>query len=167
MMAKSATAEQTSDFRLTDISRCSRALSVDDGGTVLLVLILADPGGGEGAEGSKSGGTLPDGVLSVWGGDNTDLGAVRGEVGDLSLQTVRDAFVHGGTTGHDDVLEEVASDIDIGVGDGGPGELLDGVAALTVEVWLEDELRNLHTDGTLDGDLRSIWESVSLVKLGR
>ena len=93
--------------------RASIALSVDNGGTVLLVFCFADPGGGEGAEGGKSGGTLPDGVLSIGGGNNTDLGAWRSERGNLSLETVTNALVHGGATGEDHVLQEVASHIDI------------------------------------------------------
>jgi len=133
---------------------------------MLLVLGLGDPGGGEGREGSESGGTLPDSVLSVGSGNDSDLGAWGSESDDLGLYSIGDALVHGGTTGHDDVLEEVASDIDVRVGDGFPGEVLDGVAGLSVELWLEDKLRDLHTDGTLNSDLGSIWESVGDVKSG-
>ena len=93
--------------------RISSALSVDDGSTVLLVFCFADPGGGEGAEGGKSGGTLPDGVLSIGGGNDTDLGAWRSDCGYLRLETVTNALVHGGATGEDHVFEEVASHIDI------------------------------------------------------
>ena len=134
---------------------------------MLIVLVLGDPRSGEGAEGSESGGTLPDGVLSVGRGNDSDLGTTWGEGGDLGLQSVGNTLVHGGTTGHDDVLQEVLSDIDVGAGDGLPGEGLDAIAGLAVEVGLEDKLGDLHTDGTGDGDLASIWESVRLVELGR
>ena len=93
--------------------RLSIALSMDNGCTVLLVFCFTDPGGGEGAEGGKSGCTLPDGVFSIGGGNDTDLGTWRGEARNLSLETVTDALVHGGATGEDHVLEEVASHIDI------------------------------------------------------
>lgn len=139
---------------------------MDDGSTVLLVFCLADPGGCEGAEGGKSGGTLPDGVLSIGGGDDTDLRACRSESGDLGLETIGDAFVHGGATGEDDVLEEVASHIDIGSLDGLPGKGMDGVTALAVQLGLEEELRDLHANGALHGDLASIGKRVCLVLCG-
>jgi hypothetical protein len=147
--------------------RCSRscAFSVNDLLAVLLVLLCADPGGGKGAEGGERGGTLPDGVLSVGSGDNTDFGAWGSEGGELSLETVGDTLVHSGATRHDDVLEEITTDIDVGGLGGFPREGLDGLARLAVEVWLEDELGDLHSDGTLNLNLASVWESVGLVEL--
>ena len=81
---------------------------------MLGVVLGSDPGGGKGAEGSKSGGTLPDGVLTVSGGDDTNLGTSGSEGGDFVLESVSETFVHGGTTGEDDVLAEILTDIDIG-----------------------------------------------------
>ena len=43
---------------------------------------------------------------------------------------------------------------------------MDGVAALAVQLRLEEELRDLHANSALDGNLASIWESVSLVLFG-
>jgi len=80
----------------------SCALPVHDGGTVLLVILFGDQGFGEGAERGESGGTLPDGELTVIGDDESDLGVGHGT--DLSLQTVSNTIVHGATTGEDDIL---------------------------------------------------------------
>ena len=110
------------------LASCSRALSVDDGGNVLLLVLGSDPGGSEGAEGGEGGGTLPDGKRTVGGGDDLDLGASWGEANDLILQSVGKTLVHGGTTGEDQVLAELLSDIDVGGLDGLPGEGMDGLA---------------------------------------
>ena len=101
---------------------------MDDGGTVFLVVLGGDPGGSEGAEGGEGGGTLPDGKLTVGGGDNLDLGTSWGEANDLVLQSVGKTLVHGGTTGEDEVLAELLSDIDVGGLDGLPGEGMPGLA---------------------------------------
>ena len=110
------------------LASCSRALSVDNGGTMFLVVIGGDPGGSEGAEGGEGGGTLPDGELTVGGGDDLDLGTSWGEANDLILQSVGETLVHGGTTGEDEVLAELLSDVDVGGLDGLPGEGMDGLA---------------------------------------
>mmetsp|Transcript_97991 Transcript_97991/g.134759 ORF Transcript_97991/g.134759 Transcript_97991/m.134759 type:complete len:406 (+) Transcript_97991:56-1273(+) len=164
-MAKSATTLLTASSSTNKI--CSLALAVDDAGTVLLVLLLADPGGTEGAEGSKGGGTLPHGVLAVGGGNDSNLGASGGKVGDFRLQAVGQTLVHGGATREDDVLEEVAAHIDVGGGHGGPGELGHGLARLTVELRLEEKLGGLQANGTLDRDDRLIGKGVGLIKSGR
>ena len=106
----------------------SRALSVDDGGTMLLVVIGSDPGGGEGAEGREGGGTLPDSELTVGGGNNLDLGTSWGEANDLILQSVWKTLVHGGTSRENKVLAKLLSYIDVGGLDGLPGEGMDGLA---------------------------------------
>ena len=63
----------------------SAAFSVDDASTMLVVLFLGNPGGSEGGEGSESRGTLPYGVLSVGGSDDSDLGTGGGKGGELGL----------------------------------------------------------------------------------
>ena len=110
------------------LASCSRALSVDDGGTVLLVVLGGDPGGSEGAEGGEGGGTLPDSELTVGRGDDLNLSASWGEANDLILQSIWESLVHGGTTGEDDVLAKILSDINIGGLDGLPSEGVDGLA---------------------------------------
>jgi hypothetical protein len=164
MMAKSAAAWQGSLCNKQGLA--SRALSVDDGGTVLLVLLLGDPGSREGGEGSQSGGTLPDGELAVGGGDDLDLGAGGGKGSDLSLHAVSKTVVHGGTTGKDDVLKKLASGVQVGLVDGRPGELLNRGARLSIELGLEEELGDLHADSALDLNLALVWKGVGRVELG-
>jgi len=140
---------------------------VDDGSTVLVVLLLGDPGSREGGEGGQSGGTLPDGELAVGGGNDLDLGAGRSEVRDFHLHAVGKTVVHSGTTGEDDVLEKLASGVQVGTVDGGPCECLKRLARLTIELGLEEELGDLHADSALDLNLALVWERVGSVELGR
>ena len=120
---------------------------------MLLILFFANPGGRESAEGGQRRGTLPDGVLAVGSGDDPDLGAGRGLVGNLNLQAVGQALVHGAAAGEDDVLQKIFADVDVGLRDRSPSEVLEGHAALTVEIGLEEQLSGLQTGLALDGDL--------------
>jgi len=140
------------------VSSC--ALSVDDGSAMLLVVLLGDPGRGEGAERGEGRSSLPHGVLTVSGSDDTDLSAGGGERDELGLQAIGNTIVHGGTTGHDDVLAQVFTDIDIGGLDGSPGEAVDGLASLAILGGVEEELRASHAHGGGDGDDSLIGESV-------
>ena len=49
---------------------CLEALAVDDAGTGLVVLLLADPHLLEGGEGSQDGAADPDGVFTLRRGDD-------------------------------------------------------------------------------------------------
>ena len=49
---------------------CLEALPVDDGGTCLIILLLADPHLLEGGQGSQDGATDPDRVLTLRGGND-------------------------------------------------------------------------------------------------
>merc|ERR1719232_997660 len=143
----------------------SLALAVDDGRTILVVLALADPAGTERAERGKGGGTLPDGVLAVGSGNDSDLGACGGESLELLLQALGDASVHSGTAGEDDVLAKVLAHINIRGGDRFPSEGMERVARLTIELRLEDKLRGLHAELAGDGDLALVGKLVDLIKL--
>jgi hypothetical protein len=48
------------------------AFTVDDGGTGLVVLLLADPHLLEGGERSQDGASDPDGVFPLWRGDDLE-----------------------------------------------------------------------------------------------
>ena len=63
---------------------------------MLVIVFFRDHGICEGAEGSESGSTLPDGKLTVSGDNESDLGLGLG--GDLLLQTFMETLIHGGTT---------------------------------------------------------------------
>ena len=93
----------------------SDALSVHDGGTVLVVVLLGDPHAGEGGQGGEGGTTSPDGESSVGAGNDLDGDGLGGSGLDLLKESLADALVHGGTTREDDVLVEISSNIDITV----------------------------------------------------
>jgi hypothetical protein len=139
---------------------------VDNLGTVLGVVLGGDPAGSEGAERGEGRSTLPDGVLAVGGSNNTDLGAGGSESGDLRLEALSEAVVHGGSTGKNNVLAEFLADIDVGGRDGVPGELMHGGARLSVEVGLEEELGAGHTGVGVDGNDALVRHGVGFVVLG-
>lgn len=132
---------------------------------MLVVLFLGNPGGSEGAQGAEGGGSLPYGELTVCGCNDLDLSAGWGESNNFVLQSVWESLVHGGTSGQDNVLAKILSDIDIRSLNGLPGELMDGLARETIKGWLEEELWALHSDGSLDFKDFLIWESELLVVL--
>ena len=135
----------------------SRALAVDDASTVLLVVILGDPGGGEGAKGGEGWGTLPDSELTVGGGDDLNFCTSWGKANDLVFKSVWKSLVHGGTTREDKVLAEILSDVNVGSLDGLPGELVHGLAGLSVQLWLEEELWACDSDSSWNIDDSLVW----------
>lgn len=136
---------------------------MEDGETVLLVVGLGNPRVGEAAEGAEGGGTSPDRELSGWLGNNSNVGT-GWELGlELVLESVGKTLVHGGTTGEDDVLGEILSDIDISLLDGVVGDVLDTLAAHTVEGWLEEELWTSESNLAWNVDDSLIWHGVGLV----
>jgi len=138
---------------------------VDNGWSCLVVLLLGDPHGLEGGEGSKNGATNPDRVLSLWWRDDLDLHGGWGEGGDLLLHSVGNTWVHGGTTGEDVVGVEVLSDINIALHDGVVGGLVDTSGLHTDEGWLEEGLWASESLVT-DGDDLTVWELVALLEGG-
>jgi len=141
------------------------ALSVDNGWSCLVVLLLGDPHGLEGGEGSKNGTTNPDRVLSLWWRDDLDLHGGWGKGGDLLLHSVGNTWVHGGTTGEDVVGVEILSDINIALHDGVVGGLMDTSGLHTDEGWLEEGLWASESLVT-DGDDLTVWELVALLEGG-
>merc|ERR1719512_659389 len=99
-------------------SKYLEALPVDDGGTRLIVLLLRDPHGLEGGEGSQDGASDPDGVLPLGRSDDLDLHGGRSQGGDLLLHTIGDTGVHGRTTREDSVGIEILAEIDVRLHDG-------------------------------------------------
>lgn len=89
------------------------ALSVDDRGSRLVVLLLRDPHLLEGRERGEDGTTDPYRVLSLGRGDDLDLHGGGSEGGELLLHSVGDTGEHSGTSREDDVSVQVLSDIDI------------------------------------------------------
>jgi len=136
---------------------------VDNGGTVLLIVLLRDPHSGEGGEMGKDSTTDPDGVFSLTWGVDLDLHLGWGEVDHFLLKSLWDTWVHGGTTGHDHVLVEVFSDIDIALHDGFEGEVVDWWDFPTDRAeWVKEGLWASELLVT-NGDDVSIWELVLLL----
>merc|ERR1712086_347284 len=103
--------------------------------------LTVDPHAGEGGEGGQDGPTNPDRDHALWRSDDLDLGGLRHKALQLGLETLRHVGEHGGTTRHDNVLEEVLADIEVAVVDSLFGELVETHHLLTVEGRLEHELR--------------------------
>ena len=113
---------------------------MDDGGTGLVVLLLADPHGLEGGEGGEDGSADPDGVLALGRGHNLDLDRGGGEGGDLLGHALGDAGEHGGTSGEDDVGVKVLADVDVALHDGLEGAVVDAGRLAADEGGLEQHL---------------------------
>ena len=64
------------------------ALSMHNGWSTLVVLLLGDPHLLEGGEGGQDGAADPYGVLPLGGGDDLDLHGAGGQGGDLLLHPV-------------------------------------------------------------------------------
>ena len=78
--------------------------------------------------------------LSLWWSNGLDLHGGGGEGGDLLLHPVRDAGVHGGASGEDDVGVEVLPDVHVALHDGVVGGLVHPAALHPDERRLEQGL---------------------------
>jgi hypothetical protein len=67
----------------------------------------------EGRERRQDGTSDPDGILTLWRGDDLDLHRLRCERLDLLLHACIDTLEHGGTAREDDVSVEILTNIDI------------------------------------------------------
>lgn len=138
------------------LDRCAQshhrleALSVDDGWAGFVVFGLGDPHLLEGGEGGEDGSADPDGVLSLWWGNDLDLHGGRGKGSDFLLHTVGDAWEHGGAAGEDGVGVEVLTDVDVALHDRVVGALVDAGLLHAEEGRLEEGFwasESLVTDG--------------------
>ena len=118
----------------------SEALAVDDGRARVVVLLLRDPHLLEGAQRREDGPADPDRVLALGGRDDADPHRGRREGGHFALDAVRDAGEHGGATGQNDIIEEVAADVDVAPHDGVEGGLVDAVGLQPDQRRLEQNL---------------------------
>jgi len=157
--------DQSKTCRQRTKSEDLEALSVDNGWSCLVVLLLGDPHGLEGGEGSQDGATNPHRVLSLWWRDDLDLHGGWGKSGDLLLHTVSNTWVHGGTAGEDVVSVEVLSDVNVALHDRVVGGLVDTGRFHTDEGWLEEGLWATESLVT-NGDDLTVGELVALLKRG-
>ena len=148
------------------ISYYSYALSVDDFGTVLFVLVFGDPLRGEGLEGALDGTTSPYGVVSIGRGNDLNISSFWAKFGDFHLESIWDTLVKGGTTGKDDVSVKVGSNIKIAVSDGFKAELVHAHSFVTFldEAWVEESFWG-HESWGVYGDGLTIWKLVVLGEL--
>jgi len=139
---------------------------VDNLGTVLLVLILGDPLGGEGLEGALDGTTRPDGVVSVGRSNDLDISGFWAESSDFLLESIWETLVKSGTTGEDDVVVKVGSNIKIAVSDGFVTELVHahGFISFLDKTWVEESFWG-HESWSVNLDSLTIWELVVLGEL--
>ena len=152
--------EQTKSFEF------SHALSVDDLGTILLVLIFGDPLGLKSGKRRESGTTAPDGVVSVRGGDDLHHVLLWAQGVELSLKSIWKSLVKGGSSGKDDVLVKILSNINIAVLDRleGHGVHTRCLVSLLDEAWIEEGLWSQESWG-VHGHGLAIWKLVVLLDL--
>merc|ERR1719464_1759734 len=141
---------------------CSEALAVDDRGTTLVILALADPHLLESAQGGQDRASDPDGVLALWRGDNLDLHGGRREGSELLGHPLADAGEHGRTARKHHIGVEVLANVNIALHDGLERGVMDAACFLSEETGLKE---NLGATEALTADRNdvSIWQFVSLL----
>jgi len=144
---------------------CLETLSVHDGGTGLVILLLGDPHLLEGGQRGQDGATDPYRVLPLGRSNDLDLDGGGGKSGDLLLHSVGNTGVHGGATGHDGVGVQVLTDINIALHDGVVDSLMDATGFHSEEGWLEESL--WATESFIsNGDDLTIGKFIRLLKRG-
>merc|ERR1719427_1018165 len=149
-----------------DNTRYLEALAVDDSGAGLIVFFLGDPQSFKSGQRTKDGATDPDGVLTLRWSNNLDLDGGRSQSSNLLLHAVSNTSVHGGTTRHDNVGQQILPDVNVAPHDGGVDYLMDTSRFHTKEGRLEERLRSTETL-TADGDDLTIGKFIRLVNGGR
>ena len=139
---------------------------MDDAGAGFVVFFLCDPHGLEGGEGGKDRATDPYGVFALRGSNDLDLDSGRSKASDFLLHTIGNTRVHGGTTRHDVVGEEILTDINVTPHDGVVDGLVNTNRFHTKEGWLEEGLRGTETF-VADGDDLTVRKLVGFVDRGR
>ena len=139
---------------------------MDDGRTRFVVLGLGDPHGLEGRERRQNRTTNPDGVTSLRRSNNLNLHGGRCESADFLGESFSNTREHSSTTGKNNVVVKIFSDIDVAFHDGVESELVETVVFFSNERGLEEQLRASETLA-LDGDSVSVWKFVALVVLRR
>merc|ERR1719147_500183 len=126
-------------------------LAVNDGGARLVVFRLGDPQSLEGGEGAKDRATDPNGVLTLRRSNDLNLDGGWSETSDFLLHPVSNTSVHGGTTRHDNVSQQVLPDVNVAPHDGVVDSLMNTSSFHTKEGRLEERFRSTEAL-TADGD---------------
>lgn len=119
----------------------------------------------EGSQGGENGASDPYLVLTGGISNDLDLNGRGGQVLDFLLQTVINVGETGGTTGHDDVLEESLPDIDVTLNDGRMGQFVHALNVLADLHRLEESLR-ASDHLVAHGDDSAVREVEGLLLLG-
>ena len=98
---------------------------MDNGWARLVIFLLGDPHLLEGGQRGQDGATNPDGVFTLWWGNDLDLHCARGKRCDFLLHTVSNTRVHGGATREDSVGIQIFTDVHVTLHDGVVGSLMD------------------------------------------
>lgn len=142
----------------------SEALSVDDGGASLLILGLGDPHGLEGGQRGQDGTSDPDEELSLGGSHNLDLHGGGSKGSHFLAESLGNAGVHGGSSGHHDVAVEILADVHVALQDGLITDLVEAGHFLTDEHGLEEGLGASETLRA-NSDGLAVGKSVDFVVL--
>jgi len=153
--------DQSNASRQRTKSEDLEALSVDNGWSCLVVLLLGDPHSLEGRERRQDGATNPDRVFPLWWRDDLDLHGGWGKGGDFLLHSIGNTWVHGGTAGEDVVSVKVLSDVNVALHDRVVGGLVDTCGFHTNEGRLEEGLWATESLVT-NGDDLAVREFVAL-----
>ncbi len=147
----------------------SETLAVDDARSVLVVLALGDPHGGEGGETAEHTASDPDGVLPLGGTHHLDLDVATLDVEYVLGESLSQTREHGAAAGEDEVIVKVFTDILVALHDTVVAQFVD---AHDVGLGRLQQARVEQGFGTLetllaDGDRLSVRQLVGLVHLGR
>merc|ERR1711915_856876 len=141
------------------------ALAVNNTRARLVVLLLGDPQVLEGGQRTKDGTTDPDGVLPFRRSNDLDLDGGWRETSDFLLHPVSNTSIHGGTTRHDNVGQQVLPDVNVASHDGVVDNLVNTRRFHTKEGRLEQRLGGTETL-VADGDDLTVGKFIGLVDGG-
>lgn len=107
---------------------------------MLLVLLLAHPHLLEGAKGGEDGAADPGAEFLLGNRVDLDFDILRRNLGDLLLEAVLELPDVGVSASQDEILEEIAADVDVGLVDGVEDEVLEASEARKRRLFLEEFL---------------------------
>mmetsp|Transcript_14398 Transcript_14398/g.20102 ORF Transcript_14398/g.20102 Transcript_14398/m.20102 type:complete len:232 (-) Transcript_14398:759-1454(-) len=139
------------------------ALAVNNSRSRFIILLLGDPHLLECGEGSKDGATNPDGVLTLWRGNNLDLHRLRSKSLNLLLHTLSNSGEHSGTARKNGIRVEVLTDINITLHDAIVSGLCDTILLKSDEGRLKEDLRATESFVS-DGDNLTVRKFVGLLE---
>jgi len=138
----------------------SKAFSVDNCGTGLVVLLLGDPHLLEGAQGGQDGSTDPYGVFALRGCNHLDLHCRWSKSCQLLRHALSNAPEHCSSSRKNYICIEVLTDIHVTLHDGLECGVVDTACLLPNEAWLEQNFRAAEAFIANSDDV-AIWKFTS------